>query len=48
MSSIADHSNYRIAKIFEMLLGFIRVVDGIVISERDGVSHVEHVRQFIQ
>ena len=48
MSSIADHSNYRIAMIFEMLLGFIRVDDGIVISEKDGVSHVEHVRQFIQ
>ena len=31
-----------------MLLTFIRVVDDIVISNKDEVIHVEHVRQFIQ
>ena len=31
-----------------MLLKFIRVVDDIVISDKDEVIHVEHVRQFIQ
>ena len=44
---MADHSNYPIAEVFEGLLGFIRVVDDIVISDKDEVSHVEHVRQFI-
>ena len=31
-----------------MLLRFIRVVDDIVISDKDEVIYVEHVRQFIQ
>ena len=47
LSSIADYSNYCIAEVFERLLGFTRVVDDIFISDKDEVSHVEHVRQFI-
>ena len=46
LSFIADHSNYRIVEIFEGLLGLIRVVDDIVITDKDEVSHVDNVRQF--
>ena len=42
LSSIADHSNYCIAEVR------IRVGDDIVISDKDEVIYVEHVRQFIQ
>ena len=48
LSSIAEHYNCRMAEAFEGLSGFRRVVDDVVIFDKDKVSHVEHVRQFIQ
>ena len=48
LSSIAEHYNRRMAEAFEGLSGFRRVVDDIVIFDKDKGSHKEHVRQFIQ
>ena len=36
------------AQAFERLLGFIRVVDDMVIFYKDKVSHVKHLRRFIK
>ena len=45
LSSIAKHYNRRMAEAFE---GFRRIVDDIVIYDRDEASHMDHVRQFLQ
>ena len=36
------------AEAFEGLKGFRRVVDDIVIYDKDETDHVDHVRQFLQ
>ena len=48
LSSIAEHYNRRMAEAFEGLTGFRRVVDDVVIYDKDKASHIEHVRQFLQ
>ena len=48
LSSIAEHYNRRMAEAFEGLKGFRRVVDDIVIYDKDETDHVDHVRQFLQ
>ena len=46
LSSIAEHYNRRMAEAFEGLTGFKRVVDDVVIYDKDRTSHVAHVQQF--
>ena len=48
LSSIAEHYNRRMAEAFEGLTGFRRIVDDIVIYDRDIASHMTHVKQFLQ
>ena len=48
LSSIAEHYNRRMAEAFEGLSGFRRVVDDIIIYDKDEASHMDHVRQFLQ
>ena len=46
--STADLCNCHTVKVFENLFAFRRVIDDIVRSDKDEVSHVEHVKQFVQ
>ena len=46
--SIAEHYNCRMAEAFEGLTGFRRIVDDIVIYDKNKTTHIEHVRQFLQ
>ena len=48
LSLIAEHYNRRMAEAFDGLSGFRRVVDDIVIYDKDEASHINHVRQFLQ
>ena len=48
LSSIAELYNRRMAEAFEGLTGFRRIVDDIVIYDRDEASHIDHVRQFVR
>jgi len=48
LSSIAEHYNRRMAEAFEGLTGFRRIVDDIVIYDKDIESHASHVKQFLQ
>ena len=48
LSSIAEHYNRRMAEAFDGLTGFRRVVDDVIIYDKDIESHVEHVKQFLQ
>ena len=48
LSSIAEHYNRQMAEAFEGLTGFRRVVDDVIIYDKDIESHVEHVKQFLQ
>ena len=48
LSSIAEHYNRRMTKAFEGLSGFRRIVDDIVIYDKDAKTHMTHVRQFLQ
>ena len=48
LSSIAEHYNRCTAEAFEGLKGLRRVVDDIVIYDKDETDHVDHVRQFLQ
>ena len=48
LSSIAEHYNRHMAEASEGLSGFRRVVDDVVIFDKDEVSPCGHVRQFIQ
>ena len=47
LSSIAEHYNRRMADSFEGLSGFRRIVDNIIIYDKDETSHIQHVRQFL-
>ena len=48
ISSISEHYNRRMDEAFADLPGFRRVVDDIVIYDRDREHHTEHVRQFLK
>ena len=48
LSSIAEHYNRRMAEAFEGLTGFRRVVDDVIIYDKDIGSHVEYVKQFLR
>ena len=48
LSSIAEHYNRRMAEAFEGLSAFRRVVDDVVIFDKDKESHITHVKQFLQ
>ena len=48
LSSIAEHYNRRMAEAFEGQTGFRRVVDDVIIYDKDIESHVEHIKQFLQ
>ena len=48
LSSIAEHYNRRMAEAFEGLTGFRRIVDDIVIFDKNVQDHGNHVRQFLQ
>ena len=47
LSSIAEHYNRRMAQAFEGLLGFRRIVDDVVIYDKDAATHADRVKQFI-
>ena len=48
LSSNAEHYNRHMAEAFECLLAFQRVVDDIVIYDKDKERHITHVKQFLQ
>ena len=48
LSSIVEHYNRRMADAFEGLSGFRRIVDDIIIYDKDETSHIKHVQQFLQ
>ena len=48
LSSIAEHYNRRMAEAFEGLTGFRRVVDDVIIYEKDISNHVSHVKKLLQ
>ena len=48
LSSIAEHYNRRMADAFQGLTGFRRIVDDIIIYDKDVATHKEHVRQFLK
>ena len=48
LSSIAEHYNRRMAEALEGLSGYRRIVDDIVIYDKDPQQHVIHVKQFLQ
>lgn len=48
LSSIAEHYNRRMAEAFQGLTGFRRIVDDIVMYDKDEATHKEHVRQFLK
>ena len=48
LSSIAEHYNRCMAEALEGLTGYRRIVDDIVIFDKDPQQHVMHVKQFLQ
>ena len=48
LSSIAEHYNHCMAEAFEGLSGFQKIVDDIIIFDKDEESHKRHVKQFLQ
>ena len=48
LSSIAEHYNRRMAEPMEGLSGYRRIVDDIVIYDKDPQQHIVHVKQFLQ
>ena len=48
LSSIAEHYNRRMVEALECLTGYCRIVDDIVIYDKDPQQHVQHVKQFLQ
>ena len=48
LSSIAEHYNHRMQEAFEGLSAFCRIVDDVVIYDKDRTSHITHVQQFLQ
>ena len=47
LSSISEHYNRRMDEAFEGLSGYRRVVDDVVIFDKDEAQHAPHVRQFL-
>ena len=48
LSSIAEHYNRHMAQAFEGLHGFRRIVDNVIIYNKDAATHADHVKRFIQ
>ena len=48
ISSISEHYNRRMDEAFVGLTGYRRIVDDVVIFDRDEKQHASHVRQFLQ
>ena len=48
ISSISEHYNRQMDEAFTRLYGFRRVVDDIVIYDKDITQHTQHVRTFLQ
>ena len=48
LSSIIEHYNRRMTEAFEGVSGFHRIMDNIVIYDKDAKTHMTHVRQFLQ
>ena len=48
LSSIAEHYNRRMAEAFEGLTEFRRVVDDVIIYDKDISNHVSHVEKFLE
>ena len=48
LSSIAEHYNRRMADAFQGLTGFRRIVDDIIIYDKDETTHKKHVREFLK
>ena len=46
--SIAEHYNRRMAEALESLTGYRRIVDDIIIYDKDPQQHIKHVKQFLQ
>ena len=48
MSSISEHYNRRMDTAFEGMQRFGKLVDDVVIYDKDPQTHVQHVRKFLQ
>ena len=48
ISSISEHYNRRMDEAFAGLQGYRRVVDDVVIFDKDKTQHASHVREFLQ
>ena len=48
LSSIEEDYNRRMAEAFEGLTGYCRIVDDILIYDKDPQQHVIHVKQLLQ
>ena len=48
ISSISEHYNQRMDEAFAGLEGYRRIVDDVVIFDKDKEQHESHVRQFLQ
>ena len=48
LSSISEHYDRRMYEAFQDLTGFRRIVDDVLIYDKDLDSHIDHVRQFLQ
>ena len=48
ISSISEHYNRRMDEAFAGLTGYRRIVDDIIIYDKNAAQHTDHVRQFLQ
>ena len=48
ISSISEHYNRRMDEAFAGLQGYRRIVDDVVIFDKDEAQHASHVREFLQ
>ena len=48
ISSISEHYNWRMDEAFAGLEGYRRIVDDVVIFDKDKEQHESYVRQFLQ
>ena len=48
LSSISEHYDRRMYEAFQGLTHFRRIVDDVLVYDEDPLSHVDHVRQFLQ
>ena len=46
--SISEHYNRRMNEAFTGLCNYRRIVDDVIIFDRDRSTHLAHVRQFLQ